>query len=430
MSKAVLSNRIYLNVDNELRDKLCSELLYTIDRMPVSEFPEIIQNCVTVTPTTCSIPAGRVDLIPEHYTIIDKRVCPEVSLPTPKFTPRDAQADAIEQISDGIVKAKPGFGKTIVGLGIAHKLGTKTLVICTTTAIRDMWIAEVKKWFGIDAGVIGSGKFETDSPIVIANIQTLRNRVDEVKQMFGLVIVDEVHRSVAHTFTHVLNNMKCKHRVGLSGTIERKDGKHVVLQDYFGDNIFVAPVENTVNPTVHVYKHPFKLNMNEFIPWATVLTRLMEDESYVKTVIDLAKKYAAEGHKVLVVSSRTNILERGHMETEDNSLIITGEVKGAENRESILNAIRTNKEAQILWGSQTIFSEGVSVNELSVAILATPINNDPLLEQIAGRVMRLADNKLPPVIVDINLGGNTGKNHANSRKSFYINAGWGMKFNG
>lgn len=427
MSKAVLSNRIYLNVDNELRDKLCSELLYTIDRMPVSEFPEIIQNCVTVTPTTCSIPAGRVDLIPEHYTIIDKRVFPQVSLPTPKFTPRDAQADAIDQISDGIVKAKPGFGKTIVGLGIAHKLGTKTLVICTTTAIRDMWIAEVKKWFGINAGVIGSGKFETDSPIVIANIQTLRNRVDEVKQMFGLVIVDEVHRSVAHTFTHVLNNMKCKHRVGLSGTIERKDGKHVVLQDYFGDNIFVAPVENTIDPVVHLHKHPYELNMNEFTPWANVMTGLVSNDSYQTYVIGLAKMYAEAGHKVLVISSRTCILERGHRETEDTSLIVTGEVKGMDVRQKIFDAMANSPEAKILWGTQSIFSEGVSINELSCVILATPINNDPLLEQIAGRIMRIAEGKLEPVIVDINLGGNTGKSHANARKRFYINRGWRIK---
>ena len=81
MSKAVLSNRIYLNVTPELKNKLCEELLYTIDRRPVSEFPEVIQNCVTITPTTCSIPAGRVDLIPEGYTIIDKRVFPKVDGP-------------------------------------------------------------------------------------------------------------------------------------------------------------------------------------------------------------------------------------------------------------------------------------------------------------------------------------------------------------
>lgn len=427
MSKAVLSNRIYLNVDAELRDKLCEELLYTIDRMPVSEFPEVIQNCVSITPTTCSIPAGRTDLIPEGYTIIDKRVCPQVHLPTPKFVPRDAQADAIEQISDGIVKAKPGFGKTIVGLGIAHKLGTKTLVICTTTAIRDMWVSEVKKWFGIDAGVIGSGKFETDSPIVIANIQTLRNRVEEVKEMFGLVIVDEVHRSVAHTFTHVLNNMKCKHRVGLSGTIERKDGKHVVLQDYFGNNLFVAPVENTIPPTVHLHKHPYELNMNEFTPWANVVTGLVSNNNYQQFIIDLAEMYSKLGHKVLVISSRTCILENGHMATKDKSMIVTGEVKGMEVRQKIFDAMANSPEAEILWGSQSIFSEGVSINELSCVILATPINNDPLLEQIAGRVMRMADGKLDPVIVDIGLGGNTGRSHSNARKRFYIDRGWAIK---
>lgn len=428
--KAVLSNRIYLNADAEFQDELKEKLLYKIDRMPVSEFPEIIQNCSTITPTTCSIPCGREDLIPEDYTVIDKRTEGRTFIPEPGFTLRGSQKDAVDMIDSGIVKAKPGFGKTIVGLGIAHKLQAKTLVICTTTAIRDMWIAEVRKWFGIEAGVIGSGKFNTDSPIVIANIQTLRNKVRDVSGMFGLVIVDEVHRSVAATFTDVLNNMRCRWRVGLSGTLERKDGKHVVIPDYFGSKLFVAPVENTINPEVHVYDHPFQLNMNEFIPWATVLTRLMEDKSYNDFVVDLAKKYAAEGYKVLVISSRTNILEYGHMETQDQSLIITGEVKGAELRESILDQIRYSEDANILWGSQTIFSEGVSANELSAVILATPMNNDPLLEQVAGRVMRKAEGKKDPVLIDINLKGNTGRSHANARKKFYINAGWRIKFNG
>lgn len=426
--KAVLSNRIYLNADTELQTALKEELLYIIDRQPVSEFPEIIQNCSTISPKTCSIPCGREDLIPEGYQIIDKRSFPKVHIPEPGFEARGTQAEAIKLISSGIVKAKPGFGKTIVGLGIAHKLQTKTLVICTTTAIRDMWVAEVKKWLGFTPGIIGSGKFEVEPPIVIANIQTLRNKYQEVSSTFGLVIVDEVHRSVAATFNLVLNNMKCRHRVGLSGTLERKDGKHVVIPDYFGSDIYVAPTENTVNPTVHVYKHPFQLNMNEFIPWATLITRLMEDASYFVMVRDLALKYANLGHKVLVISSRTNILEWGHKETEDRSLIITGEVKGAELRGEILDHMRNTAQSDILWGSQTIFSEGVSVNELSVVILATPINNDPLLEQIAGRIMRIADNKLPPVIVDINLAGNTGRSHGNSRKRFYVDAGWSVKF--
>jgi superfamily II DNA or RNA helicase len=426
--KAVLSNRIYLNADTELQNELKQELLYTIDRMPASEFPEIIQNCITITPNTCSIPCGREDLIPEDYTVIDKRVEPKVHIPNPSFTLRGAQADAAAQISSGIVKAKPGFGKTIVGLAIAHKLQTKTLIICTTTAIRDMWMSEIKKWLGIEAGIIGSGKFNVEPPIVVANIQTLRNKYKEVQSLFGLVIVDEVHRSVAATFNLVLNNMKCKHRVGLSGTLERKDGKHVVIKDYFGSNVFVAPVENTIDPSVHVYKHPFKLNMNEFIPWSTLVTRLMEDPTYNTMVRDLALKYANLGHKVLVISSRTGILEWGHKETEDRSLIITGDVKGVELREEILDHVRNTKEVDILWGSQTIFSEGVSVNELSVVILATPINNDPLLEQIAGRIMRKAEGKLTPVLVDINLAGNTGKNHANMRKRFYVNAGWSVTF--
>jgi superfamily II DNA or RNA helicase len=143
----------------------------------------------------------------------------------------------------------------------------------------------------------------------------------------------------------------------------------------------------------------------------------------------LANLYAEAGHKVLALSDRTDLLEYCHKETEEFSLMITGKI--TENRQEIMDLIADpNSGAQVLWGTQSIFSEGVSIDPLSAAILGTPINNEPLLEQICGRVQRKHKDKLPPVIIDIGLSGNTGKRHRNNRKRFYINKGWSVKFMG
>ena len=78
---------------------------------------------------------------------------------------------------------------------------------------------------------------------------------------------------------------------------------------------------------------------------------------------------------------------------------MTGEVPHEE-REALIDEINYgNKE--ILFGTQAIFSEGISVNSLSVLILGTPINNEPLLTQLIGRVIREKDGKRDPVIVAV-----------------------------
>ncbi len=425
--KAVISNRIYLNVDKGslLEKQLDEELTYSIDQMPVSEFPLIIRNCIRITDSVLSIPSGRTDLIPKDYEIIDKRTYAPVAIPVLKAVPRPSQQEAVDTLTDcGLVNAPVGFGKTIVGLGLISKYKQKTLIITTTTTIRDMWVEEVKKWYGITPGIIGGGKFNIDPPIVVGNIQTVRNRLDSIANEFGIILVDEVHRSVAETFTKVLNTCKARYKFGLSGTLERKDRLHCLLQDYFGFNKYVGKVENTMIPSVHLYSTPIEISMNEFTPWATLISKIMSNQDYRDMVLLLIANYISQGHKVLVVCDRTDPLEWWHEQLPDNSLIITGKISGSDTRQRIMDLVAKSKEGIALLSTQSIFSEGVSLNELSAVILATPINNEPLLVQICGRIMRQAEGKLQPVIVDIGFSGNTGIKHRNARKSVYIQKGW------
>ena len=434
MSKAVLSNRIYLNCEkgSELDLELMSALTYEISQEPISPYPLVIRNMIRISNTVVSIPSGRLDMIPEDYEIIDKRTKAEVVIPDPLFTPRENQQESIDFLSEnGLLNAKVGWGKTIAGLGLIHKFQKKALIITTTTTIRDMWISEIEKHLGFTPGIIGGGKFDTKPVICVGNIQTVRNKMKDLGDMFGTLICDEVHRGPAKTFTDTLNASKASHKIGLSGTLERKDGLHCVLPDYFGQDVFIAKQENTIAPTAHLWDTGIPLSANEFIPWANKITELINNEVYRSQILKLADAYAEAGHKVLVLCDRTDLLEWGHIQTESYSLMVTGKINDTAERRQILEAMEAaDSGASILWGTQSIFSEGVSVSALSCVILGTPINNAPLLEQICGRVMRQGKDKLPPIIVDMGLDGNTGKRHRNSRKKFYIEKGWDIKFQG
>ena len=82
--------------------------------------------------------------------------------------------------------------------------------------------------------------------------------------------------------------------------------------------------------------------------------------------------------------------------------------------------MRLKRNKNILFGTQSIFSEGISLNDLSCLVLGTPINNEPLLTQLIGRVIREKEGKRQPVIVDIHLKGKTAARQANARLGYYI----------
>lgn len=423
MPKAVLSNRIFLETDIDTTEKIRKELTYTIPSFSPDGTPLIIRNYARVTDKILTIPIGRLDLIPEGYEIIDKRKLVPAQFPDFNGQLRPSQQAIWDVIEDNaIINAWVSFGKTFTALAIAAKLEQKTLVVTHTLPLRNQWVREVEKAFGFTPGTVGSGKFNIDTPIVIGNVQSLYNRMETLYDKFGLVIMDEVHHLSAQTFSRILDKSAARYKIGLSGTIQRKDGKHVVFKDYLGTSLFQPPPENFMNPEIHVYQSNTLLPDSNVLPWAKRVNYVCYNEIYQNEVAILAAAYAAKGHKVLVVSDRVELLKKCAELVGDNAICITGNTEHSQ-REVLLNKIKTG-EKDILFGTQSIFCEGISLNQLSCLILASPINNEPLLTQLIGRVIRLEENKLNPVIIDINLIGRTARRQAQQRMGFYLKSGW------
>ena len=231
-----------------------------------------------------------------------------------------------------------------------------------------------------------------------------------------------MHHVSSPTFSRIIDKSYARYKIGLSGTLERKDGKHVVFRDYFSNTVFKPPAENYMMPEIDIYKSQVRFMDGSRTPWANRVTALCNNEEYRHSIALMAASYAARGHKVLVVSDRVHFLKACAELVGDKAVCVTGDV-GHEDRENLLADIRNNKK-EILFGTQAIFSEGISVNNLSCLILGTPINNEPLLTQLIGRVIREDSNKKTPKIVDTHLLGNTAKRQASNRMGYYIKQGW------
>ena len=420
--KAVLSNRIYLNVTDAQRDLIDKELTYRIPTYNPLDPPLIIKNMARVRKEMITIPSGREDLIDDDYEVVDKRLLIPAEFPEFQYELRPSQEEVYYKVDDScIINAWVSWGKTFTALAIAAKLKQKTLVVVHTIALRSQWEKEVEKVFGIKPSIVGSGKFNIDGPITIGNVQTLTRRVPDIAGEFGTIILDEMHHVSSPTFSKIIDKCRARYKIGLSGTIERKDGKHVVFRDYFSPTVYFPPKENYMTPKVDKIHSEIRFLDGGSIPWAKKINELAYNDEYQHTIAMIASTYAAKGHKVLVVADRVEFLKNCAKLSGENAIVITGETPHEE-RPPMMERINSDKD--ILYGTQSIFSEGISLDALSCLVLGTPVNNEPLLTQLIGRIIRLKEGKKTPTIVDINLKGNTARKQANNRSGYYIKQGY------
>ena len=71
--KAVISNRIYMEVPIDLQLEIDKELTYMIASHNPSDPPQVIKNMSIIRTGLISIPIGRTDLIPTNYVLANRR---------------------------------------------------------------------------------------------------------------------------------------------------------------------------------------------------------------------------------------------------------------------------------------------------------------------------------------------------------------------
>ena len=61
-----------------------------------------------------------------------------------------------------------------------------------------------------------------------------------------------MHHVSSPTFSKIIDKNMARYKIGLTGTLTRKDGRHVVFRDYFGSNVLKPTKENFIVPKIDI----------------------------------------------------------------------------------------------------------------------------------------------------------------------------------
>ena len=176
------------------------------------------------------------------------------------FRPRDYQVQAADAfISDGspgtgfgTIVLPCGSGKTIVALMAMARLGRKTLILCPNVTSVHQWIREILDKTTLTEADVGeyTGNAKEIRNVTVSTYQVLtwRPAADGPYPHFsifrdedwGFIIYDEVHMLPAPVF-RVTAELQALHRLGLTATLIREDGKEDQVFSLVGPKRFDSP---------------------------------------------------------------------------------------------------------------------------------------------------------------------------------------------
>lgn len=310
-------------------------------------------------------------------------------------------------------------GKTIAILGLISTVKQPTLILMHELRLSDQWIGEIKKRLTGDF-ILGKydGVIKEDGDIVVGIVNSTYNKFQEDREYFdkfGMVVIDETHHVAAHMYLSVINNISAKYRIGVSGTIERRDKKEILIYDVIGKTLikikapelkhritdFNYKVVNTNIPMEleQINRWTGKKREN-VLDMTKSLTGLVENKDRNNIIISETIDCINQGHFPLVMSSRVKHNEYLY-EALTNLGINTVLLIGKTRKKSKWEDIQKNTEIQCIVANERIASEGLDYPRLSALINTCPTSNTGKLEQQLGRIRRILPNKLMPLVVDI-----------------------------
>lgn len=351
---------------------------------------------------------------------IDNRVIAPVEFSVhPLLRPYQSPVlDLSELYSQGVCLAPCGAGKTQMALGVAARLGQRTLWITHTMDLLQQSMDRAISCLGLggaEIGLIQAENMKIGTHITFATVQTLARRdLKELAKLFGTVIVDECHLVYkngehARQFADVVAQLPAMFRFGFTASEFRADGLVETMFHVMGPKFYEVSQSAldaagfVVHPEVIFCETDFQYSPPEdrTLNCQQMLMAMREDSDRNSIIHRVIRECI--GEPTLILSDSLDHLEELMAWTVSTTGTPCGYINGSTKkptRAKVLNDMREGR-LSMLFATYQLAKLGLDIPRLSRLILATPKRDKTSIQQAAGRIMRPDTGKAKPIVYDI-----------------------------
>lgn len=137
----------------------------------------------------------------------------------------------------GVVVLPTGAGKTHVAVMAIDAIRRSTLVVAPTLDLVRQWYDLLRATFAVPVGVVGGGDHDVQ-PITVTTYDSAYLHMEHLGARFGLIVFDECHHLPGPTYALAARLSLAPHRLGLTATPERADGRDAELDALVGPTVY------------------------------------------------------------------------------------------------------------------------------------------------------------------------------------------------
>ena len=350
-----------------------------------------------------------------------------------KATLRDYQVKIVDEYlkkttnsygGGGLLDIPCGFGKTAMGLNIISRLKKKTLVIVHKGFLLNQWIDRIEEFLpGARVGTIQGQIIDIDEKdIVIGMLQSLsmKDYPDDIFSSFGLTIVDECHHISSEVFSRSLSKIVTRYTLGLSATMDRKDGLSHVFKMFLGEVAY--KMERDTEDKVLVKCIEYVSDDKDFEEvvydyrgnpqYSYMITKICDynhrTEFIIRVLVDELKENPDQ--QIMILGQNKSILKYIYDAIEHRNISTVGYYVGGMKEV----ALKSSETKTVVVATYAMAAEGLDIKTLRTLFLVTPRTD---ITQAVGRILRVKHDR--PMVVDFVDTHQMFKNQQKKRLTFY-----------
>jgi superfamily II DNA or RNA helicase len=325
----------------------------------------------------------------------------------------------------GLLELPCAYGKTVLSLSIISRLKKKTFIIVHKEFLMNQWIERIQQFLPkARIGKIQGQIIDIENKdIVIGMLQSLsmKEYPSSLFESFGLTIIDEVHHISSEVFSNSLFKLVTKYMIGLSATMNRKDGTTKVFKMFLGNVIFKGKRDEEREVVVraidyYVNDTEFNHEATDFRgspAYSTMISKLCEYNRRSEFILNVISDMLIENpnQQIMILAHNKNLLKYLHDAVKHRNIASVGYYIGGM-KEAALKETETKK---IVIATYSMAAEALDIKSLTTLIMATPKTD---IEQSIGRILR--EKHSQPIVVDIIDSHSIFQNQWKKRRTFYI----------